>query len=155
MESKVTICGHPVHPMLIALPLGLTPAALVADLVHHLTNDPVWGRFSFWLMFGGVLSGSAAGVIGLLDWKGLPVGTKERGLGAVHGVTNLATMSIFVLSLVLRSRDPGHPSAAAKAVGLIGGILASVGGWLGGELVFRLGVGVHEPYASESPRRRG
>ena len=54
MESKVTIYGHPVHPMIIVLPLGLLPASVFAELFHHSLDDPTWGTVSFWLMFAGV-----------------------------------------------------------------------------------------------------
>ena len=59
MQSKVTIYGHPVHPMIIVLPLGLLPASVFADLCHHIIDDPTWGSVSFWLMVAGVLSGLA------------------------------------------------------------------------------------------------
>jgi uncharacterized membrane protein len=71
MQSKVTIYGPPVHPMIIVLPLGLLPASVFADLCHHIIDDPTWGSVSFWLMVAGVLSGLAAGAIGFMDWRSL------------------------------------------------------------------------------------
>jgi uncharacterized membrane protein len=139
--------------MLVVLPLGLLPASLFTDLVNHLTEDPSWGRFSFCLILGGILSGLAAGAIGFLDWKNLPLGTKARRLGAAHGLTNAATMLVFLVSLALRFRDPGHPSALATALAVIALFLAGLGGWLGGELVFRLGVGVQQRDEDDSPRQ--
>jgi uncharacterized membrane protein len=144
MQSKVTIYGHPVHPMIIVLPLGLLPASVFADLCHHIIDDPTWGSVSFWLMVAGMLSGLAAGSIGFMDWKSLPVGTKARRVGAIHGLTNVLAILVFLASLLLRFGDPSRPSPFATSVAVIGLFIAFLGGWLGGELVFRLGVGVDQ-----------
>jgi uncharacterized membrane protein len=154
MQSKVTIYGHPIHPMIIVLPLGLLPASIFADLVHHIIDDPTWGSFSFWLMLAGVLSGLVAGVIGFMDWKDLPAGTKARRIGAIHGLTNIVAIVVFLASLLLRFGDPSHPSAFATSVAVIGLFVAGLGGWLGGELVFRLGVGVHQTEESNPTSER-
>ena len=154
MQSKVTIYGHPVHPMIIVLPLGLLPASVFSDLVHHIIDDPMWGSVSFWLMVAGVLSGLAAGVIGFMDWKVLPVGTKARRVGAIHGLTNVIAMVVFLASLLLRFGDPSRPSPFATSVAVIGLFIAILGGWLGGELVFRLGVGVHQTEDSNGTPER-
>jgi uncharacterized membrane protein len=154
MESKVTIYGHPVHPMIIVLPLGLLPASVFADVLYHIMDDPTWGSVSFYLMVAGVLSGLAAGVIGFMDWKGLPVGTKARRVGAIHGLTNVVGIVVFLASLLLRFGDPSRPSPFATSMAVIGLFVAVLGGWLGGELVFRLGVGVHQTEESNSTSDR-
>ena len=154
MESKVTIYGHPVHPMIIVLPLGLLPASVFTDVLHHIMDDPTWGSFSFWLMVAGVLSGLAAGAIGFMDWKSLPVGTKARRVGAIHGLTNVVAIVVFLASLLLRFGDPSRPSPFATSMAVIGLFIAILGGWLGGELVFRLGVGVHQTEESNSTSDR-
>lgn len=105
MQSKVTIYGHPIHPMIIVLPLGLLPASVFADLFHHILDDPTWGIVSFWLMVAGVLGGLVAGAVGFMDWKVLPVGTKARRVGAIHGLTNVLAMVVFLTSLLLRLGD--------------------------------------------------
>jgi uncharacterized membrane protein len=154
MQSKVTIYGHPVHPMLIVLPLGLLPASVFADVFHHIIENPTWGSVSFWLMVAGVLTGLAAGAVGFVDWKSLPIGTRARRVGAIHGLTNVVALVVFLASLLLRFGDPSRPSPFATSVGVIGLFIAVLGGWLGGELVFRLGVGVHQAEEStETPQR--
>lgn len=154
MESKVTIYGHPVHPMIIVLPLGLLPASVFAELFHHILDDPTWGTVSFWLMFAGVLSGLAAGIVGFMDWKCLPGGSRARRVGAIHGLTNVVAMVVFLASLLLRVADPSRPSPFATSVAVIGLFVAILGGWLGGELVFRLGVGVHQTEESSGTPER-
>jgi uncharacterized membrane protein len=137
--------------MIIVLPLGLLPASVFADLFHHILDDPTWGIVSFWLMVAGVLGGLVAGAVGFMDWKVLPVGTKARRVGAIHGLTNVLAMVVFLTSLLLRLGDSSRPSPFATSVAVIGLFVAILGGWLGGELVFRLGIGVDQ--IEESSRR--
>lgn len=144
MESKITIHGHPVHPMVIVLPLGLLPAAVLADVVHFGTHDPFWARMAFWLIIGGTAGGLLAGLIGFLDWRSLPAGSQASRVGAAHGLTNLVVLVLFGTSLALRFANPGAPSIWAALPAWVGLLLAVVGGWLGGKLVYDLRVGVHE-----------
>lgn len=144
MKSRASIFGHPIHPIVIAVPLGLLPASLVTDLVHFLSGDPIWGMFSFWLIAGGLAGGMLAAVFGFIDWTGIPRETRSWRLGAAHGLTNLVVVGIFAVSLMLRWQNPGSWSGLATGVSVLGLMTAGLGGWLGGELVFRLGVGVHD-----------
>ena len=100
-------------------------------------------------MVAGVLSGLAAGAIGFMDWRSLPGATKARRVGAIHGLTNVVAIVVF-----LRFGDPSHPSPFATSVAVIGLFIAFLGGWLGGELVFPLGVGVHQTEDSSRTSER-
>jgi Predicted membrane protein len=135
--------------MLIAFPLGLLPASVVADLVRILTGGDLWGIFSFWLIVAGIASGLLAGTVGFIDWIHLPPGTKARRVGAAHALANLCMLILFALSAGLRLGEPGNPSPIAIGCSILALFFGFVGGWLGGELVFRLQTGVHE---SASPR---
>jgi len=137
--------------MLIAFPLGLLPASIAADLARILTGGDIWGIFAFWLIVAGIASGLVAGTIGFVDWIHLPKGTKARRVGAAHALANLCMLILFAVSAGLRLGDPGNPSAVAVVLSLVGLLLGFVGGWLGGELVFRLHAGVHE----SDPQRIG
>jgi uncharacterized membrane protein len=65
-------------------------------------------------------------------------------VGLTHGVVNVAVLALFITSASLRWDDPAAPQTLAHAAAFTGLALALLGGWLGGELVSRLGVGVHE-----------
>jgi uncharacterized membrane protein len=144
MESKVTLRGHPIHPMVIVLPLGLLPAAVATDIVHFATHDPFWARVSFWLLAVGTAGGLLAGVIGFLDWRSLPAGSRASRVGAVHGLVNLGMLGLFGISLALRLPNPEAPTLWISALAWSGLLLSLLGGWLGGELVYRLRVGIQE-----------
>ena len=65
MESRVKLFGHPVHPMLIVLPLGLLSAAVVFDLIHLVTGEPAFSTVAFWNIAAGVIGGLLAAIFGV------------------------------------------------------------------------------------------
>ena len=144
MESKAKLAGHPIHQMLVVFPLGLFMTAVVFDIIHLVTADPRWATVSFWMIAAGIVGGLLAAIFGLIDYLNIPSSTRARRIGLLHGVTNLCVMLLFAASLYLRSRLPEAPSTLALALSFIGVGAALLGGWLGGELVERLGVGVAE-----------
>ncbi len=142
MESKAKLLGHPVHPMLIVFPLGLLATAVVFDAITLATQDGRWSEMAFWMIAAGVLGGLAAAVFGLIDWLAIPSGTRAKAVGLWHGASNVAVVALFVGSWLLRRDAPAAPGGQALALSFVAAGLALVAGWLGGELVDRLGVGV-------------
>jgi len=143
MESKVKLFGHPIHPMLIVLPLGLLSAAVVFDIVHLVTADEAFSTVAFWNIAAGVIGGLAAAVFGALDWSHIPRDTRAKRIGLLHGGGNVVVVALFSISWLLRLGQEGHePGVLAYALSFGGLALAAVTGWLGGELVDRLGVGI-------------
>src|SRR3954454_24407820 len=148
MESRVKVLGHPLHPILIPFPLGLLITSLVFDIVYLLTNNPVFWVVAFWMIAAGVIGGLLAAVPGLLDWLAIPSGTRARSIGLWHLVSNVAAIGLFVVSWLIRT---GGPGVISIILSLLGVLLLGLGGWLGGELVDRMGVGVHEGAHLNSP----
>ena len=144
VESKVKVMGHPIHPILIPFPLGLLSTSVVFDIVYLLTGDGKWTEISFWMIAAGVIGGLAAAVFGLIDWLAIPSGTRAKAVGMWHGTTNVVMVTLFVVSWLLRAGAPGDPGTVAIVLSFVAVGLASPGGFLGGELVVRLGVGVAE-----------
>jgi uncharacterized membrane protein len=144
VESKAKIMGHPIHPILVPFPLGLLTTSFVFDVVHLLTGNGKWSEISFWMIAAGVIGGLAAAVFGLIDWLAIPSGTRAKVVGLWHGTTNVVMVTLFIVSWVLRADAPGAPGTIAVLLSFVAVGLASLGGFLGGELVVRLGVGVAE-----------
>lgn len=140
----VKILGHPVHQMLIVFPLGLLGASVVFDVLAMVTGSTGLVTASWYMIAAGVISGLVAAPFGLVDWLGIPTGTRARKIGAVHGLGNVVVVVAFAGSWLLRIPDPLSPTGAAMALSIGGFLLSLVTGWLGGELVGRLGVGVDE-----------
>lgn len=143
MESKVKLFGHPIHPMLIVLPLGLLSAAVVFDIVYLFTGDDLFTTVAFWNIGAGVLGGLAAAIFGAWDWFHIPRDTRAKRIGLLHGGGNVVVIGLFSVSWLLRLGQDGHePGGLAYVLSFAGLGLAALTGWLGGELVARLGVGV-------------
>ena len=142
MESKAKIFGHAIHPILIVYPLGLLSAAVVFDVIYLVTSNPTWTIVSFWMIAAGIVGGLLAAVFGLIDYLNIPTGTRASRIGLLHGLVNLGVMILFIASWLLRRNSPDAPTTPALALSFIGVVAALLGGWLGGELVERLGVGV-------------
>ncbi len=142
MESRAKLAGHPVHPMLVVFPLGLLATAVVFDVIYLVTDAVKWTEVAFYMIGAGVIGGLAAAIPGTIDWLAIPRGTRARRIGLIHGVGNVALVVLFLLSWLLRRENPAAPPTEAIVAGLAGAGLALITGWLGGELVDRLGVGV-------------
>jgi uncharacterized membrane protein len=149
MESKVRILGHGAHPILIVFPLGLLATAVVFDIVYLATGTEQWTNLSFWLMAAGIVGGLVAAVPGWIDWFAIPSDTRAKSVGLLHGVGNVVVVVLFLVSwLIRRDAEPGfamagRPDTVALVCSFAGVALALGTGWLGGELVERLGMAVH------------
>jgi uncharacterized membrane protein len=143
MESKLKLLGHPVHPMLIVFPLGLLATSVAFDVVALVQSNPTWYEISFWMIVAGIVGGLLAAVFGLIDWLAIPTNTRAKRIGLLHGGSNLIVVLLFIASWWMRRGAEGRvPSASALALSFVAVVMALVAGWLGGELVDRLGVGV-------------
>jgi uncharacterized membrane protein len=143
MESHAKLFGHPIHPMLIVLPLGLLSMSVVFDILYLFVDNDAFPTIAFWNIAAGVVGGLLAAVFGAWDWLHIPSETRAKRIGLFHGLGNVVVVSLFAISWLLRLNEPGYEtSGLALALSIIGVLLALVTGWLGGELVDRLGVGV-------------
>ena len=151
MESKAKLAGHPIHQMLIVFPLGLLVMALVFDILYFITGNSGFATAAFWDIPAGIIGGLIAAVFGFIDWLAIPAGTRAKRVGLLHGVGNVVVVVLFVAGWLLRRPAPDAPAMLPIVLSFVGVGLALVTGWLGGELVDRLGVGVDEGAHLDSP----
>jgi uncharacterized membrane protein len=145
METRVKLLGHPVHQMLIVFPLGLLITALVFDVLYFVTDNPRFAFVAYWNIAAGLLGGAVAAVFGLIDFSAIPRGTRAWRIGLAHGLGNAGVIALFVVAWVMRRPDALHlPTASSFTLEIVAVGMGAVTAWLGGELVDRLGVGVHE-----------
>ncbi|MFN8470295.1 MAG: DUF2231 domain-containing protein [Caldilineaceae bacterium] len=145
MESRIKVLGHPLHPMLIVLPLGLLSMAVIFDIVQLLTRNNSFSIAAYWNIAAGVLTGLLAAAAGLRDWLAIPGGTRAKTVGALHGLGNLIVVVLFGVSWWMRRDSVDFvPDTLAFFLGLVAFAIAGFAGWLGGELVYRLRVAVDD-----------
>jgi nitrite reductase/ring-hydroxylating ferredoxin subunit/uncharacterized membrane protein len=126
--------GHPVHPMSAVAPLGFWFSATTLDLVGGRRGAAAARR----LVGLGVLSALPTAASGASDW--IYTTGAERRVGAAHALTNNVATALFALSWWSRVRGR---RLRGVGLGLAGSAVAGVGGFLGGHLAYRLGVGVN------------
>lgn len=152
MESKAKLLGHPIHPMLIVLPLGLFIAAVVFDALYLWRGNPTFAAVGYWNIAAGILGGLLAAVFGLVDWWAIPAGTRAKRIGLLHGGSNVIVVALFAFVWWTRSAAVDTtPSGNIFLIEVVALLLGSVAGWLGGELVDRLGVGVDDGAHLDAP----
>jgi uncharacterized membrane protein len=151
MDSRAKLLGHPVHQMLIVFPLGLLAMAVIFDLLAIGLNQGYWSEIAYWMIAAGVVTGLLAAPFGFVDWLAIPAGTRAKRIGAVHGLGNVVVVLLFAGSWMMRSDAPRSPEGLALTLSFAAGCLALVTGWLGGELVDRLAVGVDEGAHVDAP----
>ncbi len=151
MESRAKLLGHPIHQMLIVFPLGLLAMAVIFDVFTLVLGDGYWSEIAFWMIASGVVTGLVAAPFGTIDWLAIPPGTRAKRVGAIHGLGNVVVVALFAFSWLLRRDAPTAPENMALLLSFAGGGLALVTGWLGGELVDRLAVGVDDGAHVDAP----
>lgn len=151
MESKAKAFGHPIHPMLIVFPLGLLATSFIFDLIRAAGGGSSLSRAAFYMIAAGIVGGLLAAVFGLVDWLAIPKGSRAKRVGALHGLANVAVVGIFMFSWGIRYADPDEQRAPAVVLSAAAVLIALVSGWLGGELVDRLGIGVDDGAHVDAP----
>lgn len=146
MASPASIGGHPVHPMIIPFPIALWVFSVVADIIFLWRGNPVWWNYvAFYSLLGGCLGAAVAAVPGFIDWLSI----KDPAVVPAanwHARLNVIALIIFLASFYLRttsgSRWVSGSYTIPFAISIVGIILITISGWLGGELVFRHAVAV-------------
>lgn len=139
-RSTASIAGHPLHPMLVPLPIGLLSAATASDVAGMLTGDRFWARASRWLLRGALLSGATAGLLGATDF--VTIGKARGSTGIAHAAGNATILGLSAASLLVRRGNRDRIPFASAAISGVAAMLLLVTGWLGGELSYRHGIGV-------------
>ncbi|HWM95132.1 MAG TPA: DUF2231 domain-containing protein [Thermoanaerobaculia bacterium] len=151
MRAKARLFGHPIHQMLIVFPLGLLGTSLLFDVLHLATDGEHWALVAYYMIAAGIISGLIAAPFGLIDWLAIPAGTRAKRIGLLHGGGNVVVLLLFVVSWLSRRDLPTAPGGLEIGLSAVAVLLALVTGWLGGELVDRLGVGVDEGANLDAP----
>ena len=144
MKSKASIAGHPIHPMLIPFPLALWVTSFAVDILFYFLRHPTLLIVAKFMIAVGCLGALAAAVAGFIDWLSIKNGDVKK-VANWHARLNIAALVVFAISLFLRmgsySDLVGRKLTIPFLLSLVGVILITISGWLGGELVFRYGVG--------------
>ena len=141
--------GHPVHPLVVALPIGTWSLALGLDLLSAtgLIRDPAAPRAADIALKAGAAGAVAAIASGLADWQHL--NGRDRRVGLVHGSANITALGLNMLSVALRGRGRRKTGVAVSAAAYA---LMGASGYLGAHLIYRRRAAVDHADRSPEPR---
>jgi uncharacterized membrane protein len=144
MSAPASFKGHPFHPMLVALPIGLWIFSIVSDLIFKFGwGGPVWNDVAFYTLAGGIVGALIAALPGFIDLMELQ-NPKTMTIAIWHMFINLLAVALYCFNFWVRMhRPPGdNLPILLSAIGIV---LIIISGWLGGELVYVRGVAVKQP----------
>ncbi|PYJ28529.1 MAG: hypothetical protein DME90_07485 [Verrucomicrobia bacterium] len=144
MSAPASFKGHPFHPIIIPLPIGLWVFSIVSDFIFKLGwGSPIWNDVAFYTLAGGIIGALIAAVPGFIDLIGLQ-NPKTKSIAVWHMFINLLAVALYCVNFWLRTqRAPGdNLPILLSAIGIV---LIIISGWLGGELVYVRGVAVKQP----------
>jgi uncharacterized membrane protein len=143
--------GDPTHPAVVHFPLALYPASVLFDVLALTRGDgSLYTHGAFILILAASAMAVVAAVTGFADLIDIRPDSRAWKTAIAHMSVQFTAVTVFLVSLLLRLRhvDDAHPPLAAFALGVIGTVILFVGGWLGGRMVFRHGVGVESQDAT-------
>jgi uncharacterized membrane protein len=145
MVSKASIMRHPIHPMLVPLPIGLWIFSLFCDLMFLGHRDEIWATLALYTMVGGIVGALLAAMPGLIDLLSLPPSHAKKK-GVYHMSLNLALVVLYLVNYLWRK--DAMPTDGPLMLSMFAVLLLAASGWLGGEMVYVHGVAV-EPVDKE------
>ncbi|HEX8926438.1 MAG TPA: DUF2231 domain-containing protein [Terriglobales bacterium] len=149
MRSRANIASHPVHPMLVAFPIGLWVGGFAMDLIGFAAKDQSIWMGGWYAQLGGCAGAALAAVFGTVDLLAVvPPRSSGKKRGFTHALLNVCALGLFVAVLVVRGNAGVQPTGLSLLLGGIGVLVIAYSGWLGGTLVYRNQIGVDHRYAN-------
>lgn len=158
MKSKAAIGSHPIHPMLVPIPIGAFFLSFVGDVMHMaIPEDRFWYDFSFTCVGIGIAFAVVAAIAGAVDYFGVKMSGPAFRVATAHALLNVCLVAFYLVSFLLRRnaaalldrRWPVALSFSFLGLGTLG-----VSAWLGGKLAYHHRIGVEEAEADASHARR-
>lgn len=141
LSSTARIGRHPIHPMLVPIPIACFVGTLLSDLMYWQSASMQWANFSAWLVTIGVIVGWLAAIAGLIDFLANRA-VRAQPPAWPHFIGNLVVLILATFNMMIHSRDA---YTSVVPAGLILSVLTVaillVTGWLGWSMVYRYRVG--------------
>lgn len=144
--------GHPIHAMLVHFPSALLPVSVIFDTLAFILGNTALASAAFYTLVAGLIGGVCAAIFGAIDFYHLPPTHKAWSKAAIHASLNILWLCLFTVLVGLRAKqypliELATPTELVIAIiGIIGLIYSN---FLGGDLVFHYGIGVHDDEAKK------
>jgi uncharacterized membrane protein len=142
MRTPASVARHPIHPMLVPIPIGCWILSAGCDLAFVLgAGASHWATVSFWAMLAGLLGAIVAAAPGIIDMLSL-TGTPKK-LALTHMTLNILVVLLYAMNFGMRVNG-GAIAGLPLAFSIVAILLLAVSGWLGGHMVYVHRVAVDE-----------
>jgi nitrite reductase/ring-hydroxylating ferredoxin subunit/uncharacterized membrane protein len=149
MRARAQIRSHPIHPMLVAFPIGLWIASFAFDVAAIAEGDAALAAAGFYAVIGGCAGAALAAIAGAIDLFGVvPSRSSAKKRGYIHALLNVAALALFIIVAARRGGSAAMPDGPSILLSAISVVLILCSGWLGGTLVYRNQIGVDHRYAN-------
>jgi nitrite reductase/ring-hydroxylating ferredoxin subunit/uncharacterized membrane protein len=146
-----TLLGHSLHAVLVDVVIGAATAALLLDILRVFFAVDGLETATTWILGLAALSALGAILSGLTDYKDTAPDSSERDVAGLHGLINIAATLFFAVSLFTRLGGGHDPGSWLLVVGYL---VVSVGGYIGGHVVFKYGYMVNHNAFARGTRAR-
>lgn len=139
--------NHPLHPIMVSIPLGLWPISLLLDLSSMCRGGSAAAETgAFYCIVVGVFGSAAAAITGLADFAEIKPGKPARSIGYLHLFLN-ALASIFWIGSAAFHWPAVNESLVRVPTGalvcsIIGLLLSATAAYLGARMVYEYGIGI-------------
>src|SRR5437667_11663606 len=136
--------GHPLHPIVVHVPMAMWPGALIFDLLSKWQiGGNAMVRLSFYAIVFCLIASLLAVPTGLVDWTGIKREKPAWKIGLYHLALNVVVTALFAINLVLRLQDFRDASIVATApltLSILGTAILIVSAYLGGRMTYHYGI---------------
>ena len=149
MRSRAQISSHPIHPMLVALPIGLWIGGFVFSLIGWAADRSLLNAAGFYTVIAGCVGAVLAAVPGVIDlFSVVPDRSSARTRGYLHGGLNTLALIVFLYAAYRQGSPYDPPDKLTLVAEFLGLCCIGYSGWLGGTLVYRNQIGVDHRFAN-------
>jgi len=137
--------GHPIHPPLTDATIGAYTFATIAAFIQVVGITSHAGAYGWWLALCiGAITSLATVLTGFLDWLTITPGTPLKRTANTHALVNATASVFFVLAIIFGHKHYTHGLVGAGPfiLTLIGFVILTIGGWLGGAITYVHGMRV-------------
>ncbi len=141
-NSRAKFLGHPLHPALTHFPMALLSVSLLWDIIGSITRNTLWWHISFWSLVVGLIFVLPVLTTGLIDSATIAKDGPAEKVMTIHMYVMLCAALLYLGDLLLRLKNVVPSNLGlALALSAVGFLTLVVGGWYGGELVYKHGAG--------------
>jgi uncharacterized membrane protein len=142
LTSTAQVAGHPIHPMLVPIPIACFIGALVTDIAYWASAEMMWADFSSWFLVVGFIFGVLAAFAGLTDFLTNRL-IRSRAPAWPHLLGNLVVLILAFFNALIHTRDAWTSVVPTGIIlSIVTVLILPITGWLGWALVYRYRVGV-------------